>query len=35
MADANQKHAAHTVRDVPLFDGRGIDHVGYSAMPEW
>ena len=26
MADA--KHSAHTVRDVPLFDGRGIDHVG-------
>lgn len=28
MADAKQKHSAHTVRDVPLFDGRGIDHVG-------
>ncbi len=28
MEDVSQKHSAHTVRDVPLFDGRGIDHVG-------
>jgi len=28
MGDVSQKHSAQTVRDVPLFDGRGIDHVG-------
>src|SRR5438067_11166247 len=28
MGDVSQKHSAHTVRDVPLFDGCGIDHVG-------
>src|SRR3989442_15048882 len=28
MGDVSQKHSAHTVRDVPLFDGYGIDHVG-------
>ena len=27
MGDMSQKDSAHTVRD-PLFDGRGIDHVG-------
>jgi len=28
MGDVSQKHSAQTVRDVPLFDGCGIDHVG-------
>src|SRR5437762_2775147 len=28
MKDVSEKHSAHTVRDVPLFDGCGIDHVG-------
>jgi catechol 2,3-dioxygenase-like lactoylglutathione lyase family enzyme len=28
MEDVNQKHSPVTVCDVPLFDGKGIDHVG-------
>ena len=28
MGDVRQKHSTDTVRDVPLFDGCGIDHVG-------
>jgi catechol 2,3-dioxygenase-like lactoylglutathione lyase family enzyme len=28
MEDVSQKHSPDTVRYVPLFDGKGIDHVG-------
>ena len=28
MGDVSERRSAHTVRDVPLFDGCGIDHVG-------